>query len=190
MGSVEHAGPAPAEPGTGSTGVEPTRTVPVPVSRAGGLLSRELMQLLSRWIADHGRTAEVPAPRTGSSTGPEPDGEATYLLVFNDPDRPAAQYWVGWVLAAWHGRVPLWSVSLTGRGAGAHAGTRVAQAVAVRVLAEQGVPVAGWHADEALDPVVFRARVESPVAGPAEPPVHVPRPRRPGRWGLLSRPRS
>lgn len=103
-------------------------------------------------------------------TGADPPNSAPmiYLLLFNDPDQPAAGYGLGWSLAAWEGSEPRWSTSLTGRGAGAHTGPRLAQAAAVRVLAEHGVPVAGWHAGDARLPAMFRARVKSPVAAPAD----------------------
>lgn len=63
------------------------------------------------------------------------------------------------------------AVSLAARGAGAHAGPRVAKAVAVRVLAHRGVPVAGWcdpaPVEEPDGLTMFRARLDPPADPPA-----------------------
>lgn len=83
-------------------------------------------------VAAHG----APAPRA--------DGGTTYVLVHNDPADPVPGYWVGWALIACDDTGWSWGTSLAARGAGALASARVAQAVSVRVLAEQGVVVEGW----------------------------------------------
>jgi hypothetical protein len=67
-------------------------------------------------------------------------------------------------------------MALAARGAGAHASARVAQAVAVRVLTEQGVAVEGWSSpgpgsefsEQTARLVRFRARLV--VAAPGAPP--------------------
>jgi hypothetical protein len=95
-----------------------------------------------------------------------PTSPPVFALVYYDPDVPGAGCPVGWTLTARYDTGWCWSTSLAARGAGAHATTRVAQAVAVRVLTEQGVAVEGW-ADPDPDPashdqtagrVSFRAR--------------------------------
>ncbi len=70
---------------------------------------------------------------------------ASFVLVFNDPSTPAPGYGLGWTLTAWDGPRRAWSLPLAGRGAGVGAQGRIAQAVAVRVLTEHGVFVAGWN---------------------------------------------
>lgn len=127
---------------------------------------------------------QIPAPRPAQDPG-VPDGAAgrpprpaMYALVYNDPDNPAAGHPVGWVLTARHDTSWYWSTSLAARGAGAHAGTRVAQAVAVRVLHEQGVAVESWTGptpgnepgDPPGAPASFRARLASPPHTAAQPP--------------------
>lgn len=89
---------------------------------------------------------DLPDPDGTRSGMPRPDTEpASFLLVFNDPATPAPGYGLGWTLTAWLGGRRAWALPLAGRGAGAGANGRIAQAVAVRVLSERGVFVAGWN---------------------------------------------
>src|SRR4051794_9406009 len=81
------------------------------------------------------------------------------LSVDDNALKSAGGYGVGWTLTAYHQGRWCWSTSLASRGAADSASARVAQAVAVRVLAEQGVAVHGWVADSAEDESPkFRAR--------------------------------
>ncbi|HSK59132.1 MAG TPA: hypothetical protein VK935_08780 [Actinomycetospora sp.] len=107
---------------------------------------------------------EIPGP----GNRPPP----AHLVVYNDPACPVRRYGLGWTLITRHH--PRWciSMSLAARGAGADAPTRVAQAVAVRVLVEQGWIVDTWIAEDDHDTgpgeqaglVVFRARLRQPAA--------------------------
>lgn len=72
--------------------------------------------------------------------------EAGHVLVFHPPTEPRDEHGIGWVLEAYRDGARCWSANLAARGAGVEAGPRVAQAVAVRVLADQGVEVGGWQA--------------------------------------------
>lgn len=72
--------------------------------------------------------------------------DAVYLLVFTDTSGARAGYGPGWTLVADRGERS-WSMSLRGRGAGPEAGRAQAEAAAVAVLAEHGIPVSGWHHD-------------------------------------------
>lgn len=144
------------------------------------------------------RGTELPrSARPGSA------GESIYLLVFNEPDAPADRYGIGWTLTAWRDSGRQWSVQLAARGAGAGATVRTAQAVAVRVLAEHGVPVFGWNDGGGGGPLTFRARFTtgeraeltdgavSPTAGPssASYPTSLARSRveRTRRWAVSPR---
>jgi hypothetical protein len=80
---------------------------------------------------------------SGDRPGAREQG-TTHLLVYNDPEDPSATYGQGWTLVVWHGARWRWSMALAARGASASCETRVAQAVAVRVLADQGVQVESW----------------------------------------------
>lgn len=80
-------------------------------------------------------------------TGPSADEVAYELVREAPPDRD------GWTLRCRRGPRVAWSMPLAPRGAAPRARPAVAQAVAVRVLTEQGVSVRGW----------------SPVADPVEP---------------------
>jgi hypothetical protein len=98
-----------------------------------------------------------------------------YVLVHNPTQTPIAGNGLGWTLIArrdgW-----CWSSALAARGAGAHAAARVAQAVAVRVLAEQGVTVTGWSTgasdtestESYSGPAAF-ARLSTPDTGHRRP---------------------
>ncbi len=101
-----------------------------------------------------------------------------YLLVYNDPEEPTGRYGMGWTLIACHDELWDWSTALAARGAGAHATTCVAKAVAVRVLSEQGIAVQGWSeagsdvaepTEVAGDQAVFRAQIPAPrlAVGPS-----------------------
>lgn len=57
-------------------------------------------------------------------------------------------YSAGWRLRALHDGRAGWSIPLVGRGAAATATPRVTQAVALRVLHDQGVAVSGWRSDD------------------------------------------
>lgn len=127
-------------------------------------------------------TSSDPADTAASDRAPTPvpssSGEPAviYMLVYNDPDHPAAGYGVGWALVVRYETTWYWWTSLAARGAGAFASARVAQAVSVRVLAEQGVAVEGWtdtgpeQSDAQPGGVAgFRARVISPPQ--TEPPL-------------------
>ncbi|HEY2223194.1 hypothetical protein [Actinomycetospora sp.] len=110
-----------------------------------------------------------------------PDGlrgpDAIYLLVYNDPESPSPSYGKGWTLLSSRGRDPRrGAASLAGHGAGALAGPRVAQAVAVRVLADHGVAVGGWHEcyDEDSLAAVYRAVLGSDLGGDAVPAAGTP----------------
>jgi hypothetical protein len=90
----------------------------------------------------------------GPSGTPPPSAAVEYMLVHNSTQIPIAGNGQGWTLIARYDGW-CWSTALAARGAGAHAAVRVAQAVAVRVLAEQGVAVTSWSIvapdTEALD---------------------------------------
>lgn len=88
----------------------------------------------------------VEGPECPSGWRAECDGSLSaveYVLVYNPAEVPTAGYGMGWTLIARH-EGWRWSAALAARGAGAHAPARVAQAAAVRVLAEQGVAITGW----------------------------------------------
>ena len=76
----------------------------------------------------------------------------------------------GWALLALHGQRRRWSMPLLGRGAAITAPPRVAQAVAVRVLADLGVRVRAWHGVGNADQPLYEAELEVP------PEPHPPRP--------------
>lgn len=130
------------------------------------LFDRSVLHLL----AVDGRDAGTDPPR---GPGPGEAGEG-YVLVYNPPDQPAPGHGQGWTLTTWQPGPRPRAVSLAARGAGAHAGPRVAKAVAVRVLAEHGVPVAGWcdpaPGDEFGGLTMFRARLGPATDPPTEPP--------------------
>jgi hypothetical protein len=133
---------------------------------------------------------ELVEPRLGPRPNSAPDDDrapgadrpAVYTLAYHDPDTPGAGHPVGWTLVARYDMGWCWSTSLGARGAGAHAAARVAQAVAVRVLTEQGVAVEGWsdpeHGNTSDDQtpaiVSFRARpvVPAPSASSPRPQAH------------------
>lgn len=96
-------------------------------------------------------------------SGPGGDGGggdgAVYLLVWGQDSGVGA----GWALETWHGHRRGRSTGLACRGAAPGAGPRVAQAVAVRVLAEQGVAVQGWGPGGGEQGQVFLAWLNAPA---------------------------
>ncbi len=135
-------------------------------------------------------TGSIAAPDAATSADvedgapvPRIEHAPAYTLVYNDPAHPVVGYGVGWALIARYDTKWEWGTSLAGRGAGALAPARVAQAVAVRVLAEQGVRVEGWADTSPEQPEAhpggvagFRARLIPPPQSEAPP--------NPARWGL------
>lgn len=83
--------------------------------------------------------------RSENLSRPVPAGPLFYLLVLHPLGGPGARRQAGWALETWQGGRPEASVALAALGAGAQARPRVAQALAVQVLSEQGVPVRGWR---------------------------------------------
>src|SRR3954452_2461070 len=118
------------------------------------------------------------APREGCSPTSTPDDHSSwpahvsttvaFQLTHDNALESAGGYGVGWTLTAYDQGRWCWSTSLASRGAAVSASARVAQAVAVRVLVEQGVAVHGWVVDVAEDESpMFRARLRhSSSAGP------------------------
>jgi hypothetical protein len=89
-------------------------------------------------------------PRAG--VPPVSDAVTAYELV-----REPLTYAEGWSLLCRRGGRVTWSVPLAPRGAAPRVRPGVAQAVAVRVLAEQGVFVSGWnHLDDGDSDGEFR----------------------------------
>lgn len=66
------------------------------------------------------------------------------------------------MLLALHGQRRQWAMPLLGRGAAVTAPPRVAQAVAVRVLTDLGVPVRAWHGVGSADQPMYQAELEAP----------------------------
>jgi hypothetical protein len=135
-------------------------------------------------------TADPTSPRGRSAPGPfnaaSTPATTTYRLVYNASEAPAAGYGLGWTLvgdqeAGWR-----WTMSLAARGAGAHTEPRVAKAVAVRVLAQDGVTVEAWADDRPTDehlggPAMFRALLHGP-SHPISAPRAADEPTRPRIW--------
>jgi hypothetical protein len=119
------------------------------------------------------------ADREDLATVTDGPGPEAYVLIHNPPETPAGGYVLGWTLAVWPTglRRPAWS--LAARGASANAEVRVAQAVAVRVLAERGVAVLSWCDAEPADGlgglVAFRAQLSPPTDPARRPAVAGPR---------------
>jgi hypothetical protein len=78
-----------------------------------------------------------------------------YLLLHtgDEPLAPAASIrrhaGPGWTVMATHANRWSWTIRLDAHGAAHDAPARVAQAVAVRVLAEHDIDVEGWRPDDA-----------------------------------------
>jgi hypothetical protein len=126
-----------------------------------------------------------PAPARRRLGLPEPaacphGSDAVYLLLYNDPATPTADYAVGWSLSAWTGSVPCWCAALTAHGAGALTGPRHAKAVALRALRDRGVPIERWTTVTHPDLSAFRAVLEdTELRGPE---AHTPQPGGRGSW--------
>jgi hypothetical protein len=97
----------------------------------------------------------LPAARAAGAPAATTSAAATeYVLVREDP--PSAE---GWSLQCRRDGRVVRSIPLAPRGAAPRVRPAVAQAVAVRVLAERGVFVSGWNqADDGADVVRFVAR--------------------------------
>jgi len=96
--------------------------------------------------------AAPPAREPRVVAPPRPDAAAEYELV-----REPLTYAEGWALVCRRGGRVAWSIPLAPRGAAPRVRPTVAQAVAVRVLAEQGVFVSGWnHVDDGDQDGEFR----------------------------------
>jgi hypothetical protein len=96
----------------------------------------------------------LPAARAAGTPAATTSAAAEYVLVREDP--PSAE---GWSLQCRRGGRVVRSIPLAPRGAAPRVRPAVAQAVAVRVLAERGVFVSGWNqADDGADVVRFVAR--------------------------------
>jgi hypothetical protein len=102
----------------------------------------------------------VAAPTTPPGrAGAAPSGpDALFLLVFNDPARPVAEYGTGWTLLAAHGSDRCWSTGLLAHGADSRTRPADARRVAERVLAEQGVRVQEWRCGATGPLPIFRAQ--------------------------------
>ena len=101
--------------------------------------------------------------RRTSRAGHDRDAGAhvSYLLVFDPPADTSGRHGRGWTLVSYRLGLRCGSVALDAHGAGANASPRVAKAVAVRVLARQGVATRGWHDLELADQFgAYRAIVE------------------------------
>lgn len=148
------------------------------------LLDRSLRSLLAGGLSSaagrDSNTAGSPAPEpspaaapTRAMTGPVGRDGCAYLLT--RPEGPVDGGGPGWRLSFTATEGPSWSMVLTGRGAGAQTPPRVAQAVAVRVLAEFGIDVRGWEPGHRTQPGPrasgssprYRA-VLAPIATPAD----------------------
>lgn len=119
-----------------------------------------------------GRVVERPDHPSGCPVETDgPPSAVEYLLVHNSSEAPIAGNGLGWTLIARHDGW-CWSAALAPRGAGGYAAARIAKAVAVRVLAEQGVAVTGWSIGTpdtetpqlSPTPTAFRARLCTPHA--------------------------
>jgi len=137
----------------------------------------DMSQLIFRGRGEGSRPPQEPdhAPSPAERSDPT----VVYLLTHEAPCDPAEGYRLGWTLSAHYEGPWCWSTSLAPRGAAPSAGAHVAQAVAVRVLTEQGIAVQGWSVDSDDDqsnPTRFRAvhsrsssDEQRPDAGPATP---------------------
>jgi hypothetical protein len=122
-----------------------------------------------------GVAATTSRPEAAGADGESP--EVLYVLANTENENrdvgagswsPTPDAWcAGWTLSALRGPRCSWSMSLAGRGAAATAPPRVAKAVALRVLAEQGVPVVAWAGSGGGDQPIFRALLDGhrPASG-------------------------
>jgi hypothetical protein len=79
-------------------------------------------------------------------TSPTVDVGVTYLLVHSgdDPEGSMRRHGPGWTVLATHADRWSWTIRLDAHGAAHDAPARVAQAVAVRVLADHAIDIEGW----------------------------------------------
>lgn len=112
-------------------------------------------------------------PTRGGRDGPcGPD--AVHLLIYSNPMAAPGVYGQGWTLVAWQGTERRWSVALDSHGAGDRAETRVAKAVAVRVLGDRGIRVERWSDGFVSDVPMHRAVPTTDPAGAAAGGCSVP----------------
>ncbi|HSK60796.1 MAG TPA: hypothetical protein VK935_17280 [Actinomycetospora sp.] len=116
---------------------------------------------------------------SGAPPSPRVDADVTYLLLHNgedivaSPESTRRHAGPGWTVLASHASRWSWMIRLDAHGAAPGAPTRVAQAVAVRVLGDHAIDVAGWQPAE--PPGTAYVAVIAPQL--------VPRQRRgPSRW--------
>jgi hypothetical protein len=131
------------------------------------LLDRYLRSLdVSGLSAAAGRdpdAADRPAPEESLAAAPteaftETPGRNNCVYMLTRPDDGGLE----WTLTFTAAEGPSWSMALTARGAGPQAPIRVAEAVAVRVLAGFGVEVQGWAPG---DPAPLGPRAAGPSPG-------------------------
>ncbi len=84
-----------------------------------------------------------------------------HLLVFSPATAPSSSGGVGWVLESWH-RNDCVATALDAHGAGERAPASVAQAVAIRVLADRGAPVQRWY-PAGGDELTYRSPVPAEI---------------------------
>ena len=115
------------------------------------MITRRDLDLITSSTLDLPAVGAAGTERPAATTGP---ADTEYVLVREGP--PPLE---GWSLHCRRGGRVVQSIPLAPRGAAPRVRPAVAQAVAVRVLAEHGVFVSGWNqADEARDVVRFVAR--------------------------------
>jgi hypothetical protein len=123
---------------------------------------------ISRRVVGSGAATTTSRPEAAGADGES--AEVLYVLANSENGDGGAGSWTpiadawcaGWTLSALRGPRCTWSMPLAGRGAAATAPPRVAKAVALRVLAEQGVPVVAWAGGGGGDRPIFRALVDAP----------------------------
>ncbi|MDD7916326.1 hypothetical protein [Actinomycetospora callitridis] len=99
------------------------------------------------------RDLAAAAPPTADPRVVVPPVAATEYELVSEP----LAYAEGWSLVCRRGGRVAWSIPLAPRGAAPRVRPAVAQAVAVRVLSEQGVFVSGWnHMDDGDDTDGYR----------------------------------
>jgi len=131
----------------------------------------------------HSATAPHTSDRTSAPARPQPsDVHVSYVLVHTGSDpaaspdlnRPVPGLGLcgpGWTVLAAHGSRWSWSIRLDAHGAAYAAPTRVAQAVAVRILSDHGIDVLGWNPADpearAYVAVVVAPQIPGPRRGPS-----------------------
>lgn len=99
-------------------------------------------------------TLDPIAPQSRATPGlqVDPSGSMTaYRLVYSPSEEAIGGFGIGWTLVGSSTGGWRRTMALAARGAGAQARPRVAKAVAVRVLAQQGVAVEAWADDRSAD---------------------------------------